>query len=163
GTFGYGTEYARVVDIRRLGALVSKGITLHPRRGNRGPRIVETPSGMLNAIGLQNIWIRRVVSEMAAVWAACDVPVVWDIAGDTVEEFADMAAHLEGVAGVSGVELNVSCPNVWEGGRVVAEDAETTDAIVAAVRARTGLPIIVKISPQVADIRGVALAAQEAG
>jgi dihydroorotate dehydrogenase (NAD+) catalytic subunit len=163
GTFGYGTEYARLVDIQRLGALVSKGITVRPRRGNRGPRIVETPAGMLNAIGLQNIGIHKTVEEMAPIWAQWDVPVVVNIAGDTADEFAYMAGVLDGVPGVAGVELNISCPNVWEGGRVVGEDAAAAEAITAAVRARTGLPILVKLSPQVADIRGVALAAQEAG
>lgn len=163
GTFGYGTEYARLIDVQRLGAIVSKGITARPRRGNRGPRIVETPSGMLNAIGLQNIGIHKVIQKMAPVWAEWDVPVVVNIAGDTAEEFAYMAERLEGVVGVSGIELNISCPNLWEGGRVVAEDAATTAAIMEAVRSRTGLPVLVKLSPQVADIVGVARAAEEAG
>jgi dihydroorotate dehydrogenase (NAD+) catalytic subunit len=163
GTFGYGTEYARLIDIQRLGAIVSKGITVRPRRGNRGPRIVETPAGMLNAIGLQNVGIHRVVKEKAPVWAQWEVPVIVNIAGDSVEEFAYMAERLDGVPGVAGIELNVSCPNIWEGGRVVAEDAATTAAITEAVRACTGLPVIVKLSPQLADICGVALAAEDAG
>jgi dihydroorotate dehydrogenase (NAD+) catalytic subunit len=163
GTFGYGTEYARLIDVQRLGAIVSKGITARPRRGNRGPRIVETPSGMLNAIGLQNIGIHKVIQKMAPLWAEWDVPVVVNIAGDTVEEFGYMADHLEGVPGVAGIELNISCPNVWEGGRVIGEDAATTSAIVEAVRSRTGLPVLVKLSPQVADICGVARAAEGAG
>jgi dihydroorotate dehydrogenase (NAD+) catalytic subunit len=163
GTFGYGTEYARIVDVQRLGAIVSKGITLRPRRGNRGPRIVETPSGMLNAIGLQNVGIHKLVSQMAPIWAEWDVPVVANIAGDTADEFAYMADQLEGVPGVAAIELNISCPNVWEGGRIVAEDATTTSVITAAVRERTGLPILVKLSPQVADICGVARAAEDAG
>ena len=163
GTFGYGTEYARLIDVQRLGAIVSKGITARPRRGNRGPRIVETPSGMLNAIGLQNIGIHKTIAKMAPLWAEWDVPVVVNIAGDTVDEFAYMAERLEGVTGVAGIELNISCPNVWEGGRVIGEDAATTSAIVEAVRARTGLPVLVKLSPQVADICGVARAAEDAG
>ncbi len=163
GTFGYGIEYARIVDIERLGAICSKGITDRPRRGNRGPRIVETPAGMLNAIGLQNVGVDRVIREKAPVWARWKVPVVVNIAGDTVAEFAHMAARLDGVPGVSGLELNISCPNVWEGGRVVGEDAATVAAITEAVRVRTGLPVIAKLSPQVADIRGVARAAEEAG
>ena len=163
GTFGYGTEYARLVDIQRLGAVVSKGITVRPRRGNRGPRIVETPSGMLNAIGLQNVGIHKVVTRMAPIWAEWDVPVVVNIAGDTVDEFAYMAAHLEGVPGIAAIELNISCPNVWEGGRVVGDDAATAAAITAAARARTGLPLLVKLSPQVADICGVARAVEDAG
>ena len=163
GTFGYGTEYARLLDVQRLGAIVSKGITARPRRGNRGPRIVETPSGMLNAIGLQNIGIHKVIQKMTPLWAEWDVPVIVNIAGDTVEEFAYMAQLLDGVAGVAGIELNISCPNVWEGGRVIGEDAATTAGIVQAVRSRTGLPVLVKLSPQVADICGVARAAEDAG
>lgn len=163
GTFGYGTEYARLIDLSGLGAVVSKGITARPRKGNRGPRIVETPAGMLNAIGLQNIGIRRVISEKAPIWAQWRVPVILNIAGDSVEEFADMAAQIDGVPGIAAVELNVSCPNVWEGGRVIGEDAATTAAITDAVRCRTGLPILVKLSPQVADICGVARAAADAG
>jgi len=163
GTFGYGTEYARLIDVQRPGAIVSKGITARPRRGNRGPRIVETPSGMLNAIGLQNIGIHKAIQKMAPLWAEWDVPVVVNIAGDTIDEFAYMAHHLDGVAGVAGIELNISCPNVWEGGRVIGEDAATTAAIVDAVRSRTGLPVLVKLSPQVADICGVARAAEDAG
>jgi dihydroorotate dehydrogenase (NAD+) catalytic subunit len=163
GTFGYGTEYARLVDIQRLGAIVSKGITARPRRGNRGPRIVETPAGMLNAIGLQNIGVHQVVAEKAPVWAEWSVPVIVNIAGDSVEEFAYMAEVLDGVPGVAGLELNISCPNVWEGGRVIGEDADSTAAITEAVRVRTGLPVMVKLSPQVADICGVARAAEAAG
>ena len=125
GTFGYGTEYARLLDIEGLGAIVSKSITARPRRGNRGPRIVETPAGMLNAIGLQNIGIRRVIAEKAPVWAQWGVPVVLNIAGDSVEEFASMAAQVDGVAGIAALELNISCPNVWAGGRVIGEDAAT--------------------------------------
>jgi dihydroorotate dehydrogenase (NAD+) catalytic subunit len=163
GTFGYGTEYARLIDIQRLGAICSKGITARPRRGNRGPRVVETPAGMLNAIGLQNVGIHKVITDKAPVWAGWDVPVIVNIAGDTVEEFAHMAERLDGVPGVSGLELNISCPNVWEGGRVVGEDAASSAAITAAVRQRTGLPIMVKLSPQVADICGVARAVEDAG
>ncbi len=163
GTFGYGVEYARIIDIERLGAICSKGITDRPRRGNRGPRIVETPAGMLNAIGLQNIGIDKVIRQKAPIWARWGVPVVVNIAGDTVEEFAYMASRLEGVPGVAGIELNISCPNVWEGGRVVGEDASTVAAITDAVRVRTGLPIIVKLSPQVADLHGVAHAAEDSG
>jgi dihydroorotate dehydrogenase (NAD+) catalytic subunit len=118
---------------------------------------------MLNAIGLQNVGIHKLVSQMAPIWAEWEVPVVVNIAGDSADEFAYMADHLEGVPGVAAIELNISCPNVWEGGRIVAEDATTTAAITAAVRDRTGLPLLVKLSPQVADICGVARAAEDAG
>jgi len=163
GTFGYGTEYARLIDIQRLGAICSKGITAHARRGNRGPRVVETPAGMLNAIGLQNVGVHKVIAEKAPIWADWDVPVIVNIAGDTVEEFAYMAGYLDGVPGVAGLELNISCPNVWEGGRVVGEDAASSAAITAAVRQRTGLPILVKLSPQMTDICGAARAVEDAG
>jgi len=163
GTFGYGIEYARLIDIQRLGAIVSKGITARPRRGNRGPRIVETPAGMLNAIGLQNVGVHKVISDKAPIWAQWDVPVIVNIAGDTVEEFAYMADLLDGVPGVAGLELNISCPNVWAGGRVVGEDAATSAQITSAVRQRTGLPVLVKLSPQVADICEVARAVEDAG
>jgi dihydroorotate dehydrogenase (NAD+) catalytic subunit len=118
---------------------------------------------MLNAIGRQNIGIDRLIRHKAPRWTKWDVPVVVNIAGDSVEEFAYIASRLEGVPGVAGLELNVSCPNGWEGGRVVGEDAATTAAITEAVRVRTGLPVIVKLSPQVADIHGVARAAEDAG
>jgi len=163
GTFGYGTEYATLFDIQKLGAIVCKSITLRPRAGLRGPRVAETPAGMLNAIGLQNIGVRRVIKEKAPIWEQWDVPVIVNIAGETVDDFAALTDALDGVPGVSGFELNVSCPNVWEGGRVVGDDAATTEAIVAAVRERTGLPVLVKLSPQVADICGVARAAEAAG
>ena len=163
GTFGYGTEYARIIDIGRLGALVSKGITVRPRRGSRGPRIVETPAGMLNAIGLQNVGIDRLIAEKAPVWAQWRVPVIVNIAGDTADEFAYMAERLDGVEGVAALELNISCPNVWEGGRVIGEDAATTADITRLVRSRTDLPVIVKLSPQVAAIADVAMAAEENG
>lgn len=163
GTFGYGTEYANLIDVQKLGAIVCKSITLRPRAGLRGPRIVETPAGMLNAIGLQNIGVRRAIREKAPIWAQWSVPVIVNIAGETVEEFAALADELDGVPGVSGLELNISCPNIWEGGRVIGEDAATAEAITAAVRMHTGLPILVKLSPQVADICGVARAAEAAG
>jgi dihydroorotate dehydrogenase (NAD+) catalytic subunit len=163
GTFGYGTEYARLIDVQRLGGIVSKGVTLRARRGNRGPRIVETPSGMLNAIGLQNVGVRRVISDKAPIWAQWNVPVIVNIAGETVDEFEEMAEMLDGVAGVAALELNISCPNVWQGGRIIGEDAASTGAITSAVRSRTGLPVLVKLSPSVADICGAARAAEDAG
>jgi len=118
---------------------------------------------MLNAIGLQNVGVRRVISDKAPMWAQWQVPVIVNIAGESVEEFATMAELLDGVPGVSGLELNISCPNVWEGGRVIGEDAAATAEIKGAVRSRTGLPVIVKLSPHVADIRAAAQAAEDAG
>jgi dihydroorotate dehydrogenase (NAD+) catalytic subunit len=118
---------------------------------------------MLNAIGLQNVGVRRVISDKAPIWAQWNVPVIVNIAGETVDEFEEMAEMLDGVAGVAALELNISCPNVWQGGRIIGEDAASTGAITSAVRSRTGLPVLVKLSPSVADICGAARAAEDAG
>jgi dihydroorotate dehydrogenase (NAD+) catalytic subunit len=163
GTFGYGTEYQKLVDIQRLGAICSKGITLHPRAGNATPRIAETPAGMLNAIGLQNIGVERVVREMAPIWARWDVPVIVNVAGETVEDYASLAERLDGVPGVAGLELNISCPNVTADGRLFADDAHLAAAATAAARARTDLPLMVKLSPNVTDIAEIARAVEAAG
>jgi dihydroorotate dehydrogenase (NAD+) catalytic subunit len=116
GTFGYGTEYGELVDIQRLGAIVCKGTTLQPREGNTQPRLVETASGLLNSIGLQNIGVEALIREKAPLWASWKVPVMVNIAGESVEEYAKVASRLDGVAGVSAVEVNVGCPNVKAGG-----------------------------------------------
>src|SRR6266542_5461726 len=118
GTFGYGTEYQPLVDIQRLGAICSKGITVRPREGNPPPRIAETPSGMLNAIGLQNVGLQRVISDKAPIWARWRVPVIVNISGESIGEFEELAERLDGVPGVAGLELNISCPNISAGGRL---------------------------------------------
>src|SRR3954452_12680370 len=120
GTFGYGTEYQPLVDIQRLGAICSKGITVRPRDGNAVPRIAETPAGMLNAIGLQNVGLRKIVSEKAPIWARWTVPVIANISGESIDDFAQLAATLDGVPGIAGLELNISCPNFRAGGRLFA-------------------------------------------
>jgi dihydroorotate dehydrogenase (NAD+) catalytic subunit len=163
GTFGYGTEYARLVDIQRLGAIWSKGTTRHPRRGAPPPRVCETPAGMLNAIGLQNPGVRAVVKEKAPIWAKWQVPVIVNVAGETVDEYAEVAAELEGVPGVAGIELNISCPNIAAGGMIFGSDPVLAAEVTAAVRQATSLPLVVKLSPNVTDIRPVALAVLEAG
>jgi dihydroorotate dehydrogenase (NAD+) catalytic subunit len=112
GTFGYGDEMTRWLDIQGLGAVVSKGVTLRPREGNPQPRLIETASGLLNSIGLQNIGVEAVVREKAPVWAGWQVPVIVNIAGESLTEYADVAKRLDGVAGVKAVEVNISCPNV---------------------------------------------------
>ncbi|MFQ5879282.1 MAG: dihydroorotate dehydrogenase [Dehalococcoidia bacterium] len=162
GTFGNGLEFASVFDIQRLGAIVSKGTTLHPRRGNPQPRIVETPAGMLNSIGLQNIGVEALVREVAPVWARWRVPVVVNIAGESVAEYAELAARLDGVPGVSGLELNISCPNV-ENGLEFGSEPRSAAVVTAAVARRTTLPLIVKLTPNVADIVAVARAVVAAG
>jgi dihydroorotate dehydrogenase (NAD+) catalytic subunit len=163
GTFGYGTEYQKLIDIQRLGAICSKGITPRPRPGNPTPRIAETPAGMLNAIGLQNIGVKRVVAEMAPIWARWEVPVIANVAGETVEDYGYLAARLDGVDGIAGLELNISCPNVTANGRLFADSAELAAAATAAARAQTDLPIMVKLSPNVTDIAEIARAVEEAG
>jgi len=163
GTFGYGTEYGELVDIQRLGAIVCKGTTLAPREGNPQPRLVETPSGLLNSIGLQNIGVEALVREKAALWASWQVPVIVNIAGESVEEYSAVAARLDGVAGVSAVEVNVGCPNVKSGGMEFGRDPKGAAAVTEAVRAATSLPVIVKLTPNVTDIVEIALAVSQAG
>jgi dihydroorotate dehydrogenase (NAD+) catalytic subunit len=163
GTFGYGTEYGDLVDIERLGAVVCKGTTLKPREGNAQPRLVETASGLLNSIGLQNIGVEALVREKAPLWASWRVPVMVNIAGESVEEYAAVASRLDGVAGVSAVEVNVGCPNVKSGGMEFGRDPKGAAAVTGAVRAATSLPVIVKLTPNVTDIVDIALAVSQAG
>lgn len=163
GTFGYGLEYAQVFDVQRLGAIITKGTTLRPRRGNPPPRTVETAAGMLNSIGLQNPGIRAVIRDFAPIWATWQVPVVVNIAGETVREYAQLAAALDGVAGVAGIEVNVSCPNVDAGGMEFGRRPAGAAAVTDAVRRATSLPVMVKLTPNVEDIVAVARAVEEAG
>lgn len=163
GTFGYGTEYAGLVDIQALGAICSKGVTRHRRRGAPMPRIAETAAGMLNAIGLQNPGIREVLTKYPPIWSRWQVPVIVNLAGDSVEEFAELAAMLDEVAGVAGIELNISCPNVAAGGMYFGVDCDLAAEVVAVVRAVTTLPIIVKLTPNVTDIVAIARAVADAG
>ncbi|MBI2858188.1 MAG: dihydroorotate dehydrogenase [Chloroflexi bacterium] len=162
GTFGYGSEYAQVVDIQRLGAIVSKGTTRMPRYGNPQPRIVETASGMLNSIGLENIGVEALVRDIAPVWARWKVPVIVNIAGESVRDYEEVARSLN-IPGVSGIELNISCPNVAKGGLEFGTDPNLAAEVVAAVRSSTALPLLVKLTPNVTDIGMLARAAAEAG
>ena len=163
GTFGYGIEYSQLVDIQRLGAIICKGTTLKPWEGNPQPRLVETASGLLNSVGLQNIGVEAVVKDKAPVWAGWQVPVIVNIAGETVEEYAKVAARLEGVAGISGVEVNISCPNVASGGMEFGTNPKAAAEVTAAVKAVSSLPVMVKLSPNVTDIGEIASAVGEAG
>jgi dihydroorotate dehydrogenase (NAD+) catalytic subunit len=163
GTFGYGTEYEDLVDTRRLGAIVCKGTFMEPREGNLQPRVAETASGMLNAIGLQGIGIKTLIREKAPVWAGWQVPVVVNIAGETVEEYAAIAGMLDGVPGVSGLEVNISCPNIKSGGSEFGVRPESAAEVTAAVRKATSLPVLVKLTPNVTDIVSIAVAVAEAG
>jgi len=163
GTFGYGTEYSRVFDIQKLGAIVCKGTTLEPREGNPQPRLFETASGILNSIGLQNIGVKALIREKAPVWAGWQVPVIVNIAGETVDDYAKLAAELDGVAGISGIEVNISCPNVTAGGAAFGADPEPASRATAAVKAATSLPVLVKLTPNTSDITRVATAVTGAG
>jgi len=163
GTFGYGDEYGELVDIQKLGAIVCKGTTLYPRDGNPQPRLMETASGLLNSIGLQNIGVEALVKEKAPLWAGWQVPVIVNIAGESVDEYVSVAARLEGVAGISGIEVNISCPNVTAGGMEFGTDPGMAARVTSAVKAATSLPLLVKLSPNVTDIGEIALAVIEAG
>jgi len=163
GTFGYGTEFQDAFDIQRLGAIVCKGTTLNPREGNSQPRLVETAGGLLNSIGLQNIGVKALIREKLPIWAKWRVPVLVNIAGETVEEYAQIARELDGVAGISGLEVNISCPNVRAGGAEFGVDPASAASVTAAVRAATSLPVMVKLTPNTSHIARIALAVAEAG
>ncbi len=163
GTFGYGTEYHHLFDIQRLGAIVSKGTTLEPKEGNPQPRLVETASGLLNSIGLQNIGASALIREKAPIWAGWQVPVIVNIAGETVSEYARIAERLDGVEGIAAIEVNISCPNVKAGGAEFGASPKPAAEVTAAVRAATSLPLLVKLTPNTGDIAAVATAVAEAG
>jgi len=163
GTFGYGVDNANIAEVHQLGAITCKGTTLHPRRGNEQPRTVETASGMLNAVGLQNPGIHTVIEKYAPIWATWQTPVIVNISGGTIEEFVELATLLEGVDGVAGIEVNVSCPNVLAGGAVFGTDAHTVATVTASVRRVTTLPLTVKLSPNSGDVRPTALASASSG
>jgi dihydroorotate dehydrogenase (NAD+) catalytic subunit len=163
GTFGYGVEYGEVVDVNRLGAICCKGTTLMARIGNMTPRVTETPGGMLNSIGLQNPGVDAVLEKYAATWTGWRTPVIVNVAGESVADYVEVTRRLDGVPGVAGIELNISCPNVGKGGLQFAIDASAAGEVTAAVRRATDLPLLVKLSPNVADVRPIARAIAEAG
>jgi dihydroorotate dehydrogenase (NAD+) catalytic subunit len=163
GTFGYGIEYGEVVDIDRLGAICCKGTTLKARVGNPPPRVTETPAGMLNSIGLQNPGVDAVLERYAPRWATWEVPVIVNVAGESVEDYVAVARKLDEQPGVAGIELNISCPNVGKGGLQFALDARAAAEVTAAVRRATELPLLVKLSPAATDVRGIATAIEDAG
>jgi dihydroorotate dehydrogenase (NAD+) catalytic subunit len=163
GTFGYGTEYSHLFDIQKLGAIVCKGTTLKSREGNPQPRLTETPCGVLNSIGLQNIGVEALIKEKAPIWAGWQVPVMVNIVGETVKDYARLAGELDGVVGISGIEVNIGCPNIKAGGAEFGAKPESAAEVTAAVKAATSLPVVVKLTPNTGDIAGVAKAVAEAG
>jgi dihydroorotate dehydrogenase (NAD+) catalytic subunit len=163
GTAGYGTELYSIIDIGAPGGVVLKSVTEKPQVGNHGPRIWETPCGMLNSIGLENMGVDALIGEALPFLAENDVVTVVSIAGGTIEEYSRLAAKLDGVPGVFALEVNVSCPNVEKGGIHFGIDAEATGAISSAVRESTSLPFFVKLSAAVTDIARIALAVESGG
>lgn len=162
GTFSWGMEFARQFDVNRLGAVVSKGVTPLPRAGNPQPRVAETPSGMLNSIGLQNLGPDRIIAEMAPVWAGWDVPVIVNIAGETAGDYGDLARAFDGVPGVAALELNFSCPNVDNGLDFGLNAMAAAQATRGAVRS-CELPVIVKLTPAAQDAAEIARACADEG
>ncbi|MCF6178867.1 MAG: tRNA-dihydrouridine synthase, partial [Geopsychrobacter sp.] len=163
GTFGYGQEFAPYLDLNLLGAIVTKGLSLNPKAGNPTPRIAETVSGMLNAIGLQNVGVDAFIRDKMPFLAQFDSPVIVNFFGNTQEEYAEVAARLDEVPGVAALEMNISCPNVKHGGIVFGTDPKAAFDVISRVRKRLKKPLIVKLTPNVTDIRITAQAAEDAG
>jgi dihydroorotate dehydrogenase (NAD+) catalytic subunit len=163
GTFGYGEEYARLIDLNQLGAVTVKGIRLHPVTGNPTPRTAEVTSGMLNAIGLQGPGVDGFIKKYWPFLKTLKVPTIINIWGTTVEEYAEVAGRFDALGGVGALELNVSCPNIKEGGAQFGTDCKLLAQVVAACRKATRLPLITKMSPNVVNIAPYAKAAEDAG
>lgn len=163
GTFGYAREFAGLMNLHRLGAVIVKGISLQPRIGNPPPRIVETACGMLNAIGLENVGVERFVTEKMSYLKGLGIPVVVNILGDSIEEYMMITDRLAGVEGISAIEVNISCPNVKKGGVAFGTDPEMARKVTKAVAETADCPVIVKLSPNVSDIAAVAEAVEDGG
>ena len=163
GTFGYGEEYEPFIDLERIGAIVTKGLSLKPKAGNPTPRIAETISGMLNAIGLQNVGVDAFIKHKTPFLRKIDTPTIVNFFGNTLDEYGEVASRLNEIEEIDGVELNISCPNVKQGGIVFGTDPKAAAEVVALVRKRLSKPLIVKLTPNVTDISVVARAAEEAG
>lgn len=163
GTFGYGREYAHLVDLQRLGAVVVKGLSLAPSKGNRPPRIVETASGMLNAIGLENVGIEAFIQEKLPFLEKLDVPVIANIYGNQVEAYAQLAQRIAREKRIAAIEVNISCPNVKTGGVAFGVDPQAAAQVTRSVRNRYDGPLIVKLSPNVTDIAQIAQRVEDAG
>jgi dihydroorotate dehydrogenase (NAD+) catalytic subunit len=163
GTFGYGEELVSLVDLDRLGAIITKGISLDPMEGNPPPRIVETVGGMINSIGLQNVGLQAFIREKLPFLRQLRTPVIANILGGTVRDFGELAERLDDISGLAALEVNISCPNVLKGGVLFGADPKMAHHVVRTVRRFTHRPIIVKLSPNVTDIAIIAKAVEEAG
>ncbi|KAA0888282.1 dihydroorotate dehydrogenase [Oryzomonas rubra] len=163
GTFGYGEEFAEYVDLETIGAFVTKGLSLRPRAGNPTPRIVETPGGMLNAIGLQNVGIDAFIEKKVPFLRSVATPAIANFFGNTIDEYAELARRLDAIPEIAGLEVNISCPNVKQGGIVFGTDPQCAFQVVTACREATIKPLIVKLSPNVTDIVSMAKACSDAG
>ena len=163
GTFGYGEEYSHYIDLNRLGALIVKGISLEPREGNLPQRIMETPCGMLNSIGLENVGVLSFINDKLPFLKRFDLPVIVNIFGETIEEYMRVAETLSGAPGVHGLEVNISCPNVRRGGIAFGADPDMAYEVTREIKSVTDLPVIVKLTPNVTDIAGIAAIVEEGG
>jgi dihydroorotate dehydrogenase (NAD+) catalytic subunit len=163
GTFGYGAEFADYLDLESIGAMITKGLSLRPKAGNPTPRIVETPGGMLNAIGLQNVGVDAFIAQKLPFLSKVATPVIVNLYGNTLEEYGEVAARLDGLPGVAGIEVNISCPNVKQGGIVFGTDPAAAQEVVRLVKRNTSKPMIVKLSPNVTDVVLMARACADAG
>lgn len=163
GTFGYGSEFAPYLNLEKIGAIITKGLSLKPKAGNPTPRIVETPGGMLNAIGLQNVGIDAFIGEKVPYLRKISTPVIVNLYGNSLEEYGELAGRLDGIAEVAGIEVNISCPNVKQGGIVFGTDPKAAFEVVDLVRKNTGKPMIVKLSPNVTDVVVMAKSCVDAG
>jgi dihydroorotate dehydrogenase (NAD+) catalytic subunit len=163
GTFGYGVEYADIVEVDRLGAICTRGTTIRPRPGNPSPRMAPTPGGLLNSVGLHDPGVDAVVDRYAATWAGWRVPVIVNVAAGSVGDYVEVVRRLEGVPGIAGIELNLSCPDVARGGSQFGLDAGASAEVTGAVRRATDLPLLVKLSPDAGDVRPIARAIADAG
>lgn len=163
GTFGYGREYKDLFDLNLLGAMVTKGISLKPMAGNPPPRIWETPAGMLNAIGLQNVGVNHFLQKKLPFLQSLQIPVIVNILGHSLKEYDEVARHLDDQPGIAALEVNISCPNVAQGGLAFGAQPRTAANVISRVRQATRLPLIAKLAPQVTDIGLIAKAVEGAG
>jgi dihydroorotate dehydrogenase (NAD+) catalytic subunit len=163
GTFGYGEEFAPFIDLNRLGAIIVKGLSLEPSKGNKPPRIAETPCGMLNAIGLENLGIEAFIDKKLPFLKTLSTPTIVNIYGKSIDEYSQLAERIEEIDGISGIEVNISCPNVKKGGIAFGVKPKSAYKVTKAVRGKTSKTLIVKLSPNVTDISEIAVSAVDAG